>query len=46
MEFFDWSKGYVYPGSYVNIVPVYPEYDVLQSHRGPVDNNPAISPES
>ena len=45
MEFFDWSKGYVYLGIYVNIVPVDPENDVIQSHCGPVDSNPAISPE-
>ena len=45
MQFFNWSKGCLYLRSYVNIVPVDPENDVLQSHRGPVDSNPAISPE-
>ena len=44
MEFFDWSKGYVYLGSYVNIVSVYPEYDVLQSDCDPVDSMATISP--
>ena len=44
MEFFDWSKGCVYLGSYVNIVPVFPEYDVLQSHSDPVASVAAISP--
>ena len=44
MKFFDWSKGYVYLGSYVDIVPVYTEYDVLQSHCVPVDSIDAISP--
>ena len=44
MEFFDLSKGYVYLGSYVDIVPVYSEYDVLQSHSDPVASMAAISP--
>ena len=46
MEFFDWSKGCVYLRSYVDIVPVYTEYDVLQSHHVPIDRNAAVSPES
>ena len=46
MEFFDWSKGCIYLGSYVDMVPVDTEYDVLQSHRVPVNRNAAVSPES
>ena len=46
MELLDWSKGCVYLKSYVDIVPVYTEYDVLQSHRDPVDGMAAISPGS
>ena len=44
MEFVDWSKGCVYLGSYVNIVSVYPEYEVLQSDHDPVASTAAISP--
>ena len=46
MELLDWSNGCVYLGSNVDIVSVYTEYDVLQSHRVPVDSIAAISPES
>ena len=44
MELLDWSKGCVYLGSYVDIVPVYTEYEVLQSHRVPVAGIVVISP--
>ena len=43
MEFVDWSKGCVYLGSYVNIISVYPEYEVLQSDHDPVASTAAIS---
>ena len=44
MEFFDWSIGYVYLGSYVNIVLMCSECDVMQSHRVPVASLVYISP--
>ena len=44
MELLDWSKGCVYLGSYVDIVLMYTECDVLQSHRVPVASIVAISP--
>ena len=44
MEFVDWSKGCVYLGSYVDIVLMCTECDVLQSHRVPVASIVAISP--
>ena len=46
MEFFDWSKGYVYLGSYIDIVPMYTGYDVVYAHRFPVHSIAGISPGS
>ena len=44
MELSDWSKGCVYLGSYVDIVLMCSECDVLQSHRVPVATIVSISP--
>ena len=44
MVLLDWSKGYVYVRSYIDIVLKYPEHVLLSSRRGPVRGIPGASP--
>ena len=46
MELLDWSNGCVCLGSYEDIIPMYPGYEVVHTHRFPVHSIAAISPGS
>ena len=42
MELLDWSDGCVCLGRYVDIIPIYPGYNLLHAHRFPVHSIAAI----